>query len=126
MDSMRLRFQKGDIVVIAGIVLLAMLVFVLFLPKEAPSAAYAEIYQGGKLMRTVLLTQDQEFTVTGKYTSTVTVCDGKIAVTQSDCPSKDCIRCGWQGGPGRSILCLPNELEIRIVAENSDVDFVVR
>lgn len=125
MNGMRLRFQKGDIAVIAGIVLLAVLVFAAFLPQKDAPAAYAEIYQDGKLLKTVMLSEDREFTVTGSYTNTITVCDGKIAVTQSDCPGEDCVTCGWADGAGRSIVCLPNGLEIRVMAGNGDVDFVV-
>ncbi len=125
MNGMRLRFQKGDIAAMAGIVLLAVLVFAAFLPQRITAAAYAEIYQDGKLLKTVLLSEDQEFTVTGKYTNTVTVCDGKVAVTHSDCPGMDCVSCGWTDGAGRSIVCLPNALEIRVLAGSGDVDFVV-
>lgn len=125
MHSMRLRFQKGDIVAITGIALLAVLVFVLFLPKGVSSAAYAEIYQDGKLIKTVSLDVDQEFTVAGTYSNTVAVRGGKIAVIGSDCPGGDCIHCGWIGSTGRSIVCLPNGLEIRVVAGNNDVDFAV-
>jgi len=121
----KLKFQKWDIAVIAAVVLVATAVFLLFLPKQDQTAAAAEIYQNGKLIKTVLLSAPQEFTVTGEYTATVTVRDGKIAVTQSDCPGKDCVRCGWISGTGRSIVCLPGGLEIRVVAGNPDVDFVV-
>lgn len=121
---MRLRFQKGDMLAIAGVLLLAALVFVLFLPKE-DAAACAQIYQNGKLIKTVSLAEEQEFTVTGPYSNTVTVRDGKIAVTGSNCPGEDCVSCGWLGSTGRSIVCLPNALEIRVVAGNGEVDFVV-
>jgi len=124
-QSMSLHFRKGDIVAIALIVLLAVLVFVLFLPGQKLSVAYAEVYQNGKLLQTVSLDMEQELAVTGKYTNIITVCDGKIAVTQSDCPGEDCVSCGWLDSAGRSIVCLPNGLEIRVVAENADVDFVV-
>ena len=122
---MRLRFQKWDIAVIAAILVMALAVFAAFLPREDAPAAYAEIYQDGKLLKTVMLSEDQEFTVTGRYTITVTVCDGKIAVTHSDCPGGDCVSCGWLDGAGRSIVCLPNALEIRVLAGSGDVDFVV-
>lgn len=124
MKHMPLRFAKWDGLVMAGILLLAALLFVLFLPKGG-SAAYAEVYQDGKLVKTVLLAEEQEFTVEGKYTNTVTVRDGKIAVTASDCPGEDCVSCGWLDGTGRSIVCLPNGLEIRVTAD-SGVDLVVR
>jgi len=125
MDKQRLQFQKWDIAVVAGVLLMAVLVFCLFLPKQDGQSAYAEIYQDGQLVKTVSLSEDQEFTVTGAYTNTVTVRDGKIAVTASDCPGEDCVQCGWTENPGRSIVCLPNGLEIRLVSQGSDVDFVV-
>ena len=122
---MRLRFQKWDIAVIAGILLAALAVFAAFLPQRGTSAAYAEIYQDGKLLQTVSLSEDQEFTVTGRCTNTVTVRHGKIAVTASNCAGNDCVSCGWQGSAGQSIVCLPNGLEIRILAGETHVDFVV-
>lgn len=121
---MRLRFQKWDIAVVVGILLLAALVFCLFLPRQEASSC-AEIYRDGVLVKTVSLTEDQEFTVEGEYTNTITVRDGKIAVTASDCPGEDCVHCGWLDGMGRSIVCLPNGLEIRLVSGSGDVDFVV-
>ena len=125
MSGLRSYFQKGDMLAIAGVVLLAALVFLVFLPRGDVPAACAEIYQDGKLIKTVCLTEDQEFTVTGKYSNVIAVRDGKIAVIRSDCPGEDCIGCGWLGDAGRSIVCLPNGLEIRVVAEDSNVDFVV-
>ena len=125
MDSKRLHFQKADILAIIAVVLLAVIVFALFLPQEDSSAGVAEIYQNGERIKKVSLEEDQTFTVAGKYNNTVTVRDGKIAVTESDCPGEDCVHCGWMDTVGTSVVCLPNGLEIRIVAGNSDVDFVV-
>ena len=125
MTGIRFHFQKGDLLAITGVVLLAALVFLLFLLKGDSPAARAEIYQDGKLIKTVSLTEDKEFTVTGKYSNVIAVRDGKIAVIRSDCPGEDCVGCGWLSGTGRSVVCLPNGLEIRVVAEDSNVDFVV-
>lgn len=125
MTGVSLRFQKGDVLAVAGVLLLALLVFLLFLPKGNSPAAFAEIYQNGKLIKTVSLTEEQEFTVTGEYSNVIAVRDGKIAVINSDCPGEDCVDCGWVHTTGRSVVCLPNGLEIRVVARNSDVDFVV-
>lgn len=125
---MRLRFQKGDIVAIALVVVLAMGVAAGYMPVQSKTASYAEIYQQGQYLRRVSLAESQEFEITSKYTNTITVKDGKIAVTESDCPGEDCVKCGWSDSSGRSIVCLPNELEIRIVSEaaEDDVDYVVR
>ena len=123
---MKLRFQKGDLAAIAAVLLLAVGVFFLFLPGDRPAAAAAEIYLDGKPVQTLSLTEPTEVTVTDRYTNTITVRDGAVAVTASDCPGTDCVSCGWIDSTGRSIVCLPNRLEIRIVGAESDVDFVVR
>ncbi len=122
---MKLHFRLGDLTAIILVALLAGLLFVLFLPKTTATAAYAQIYQNGTLIQTVSLSQDGEFTVTGTYRNTITVQDGKIAVTESDCPGRDCVHSGFSGSAGKSIVCLPNGLEIRIVSDDDHVDFVV-
>ena len=122
---MRLRFQKGDYLAVAVTLLLAAGVFLAFLPRETGDTPMAEIYLDGTLVRRVSLDTAAEFSVTGDYMNTVTVRDGKIAVTESDCPGGDCVHSGWIGTSGRSIVCLPNRMEIRIVSAPGDVDFVV-
>ena len=122
---MRLGFRKADLLAIAATLLLAVAVFVAFLPGQTDGAVVAQIYQDNVLVYAVSLDTDQEFTLTGQYTTTVTVRDGKIAVTRSDCPGEDCVHSGWSDSSGRSIVCLPNRVEIRIISDTDDVDFVV-
>lgn len=122
---MRLRFQKGDLIAIAVVLILAAVVFSLFLPKPDNPGVRANIYQNGALIRSVPLSQDEEFAVTGAYTNIITVQDGQIAITDSTCPGGDCVRCGWLDTPGRAIVCLPNGLEIRVYGAGSGVDFAV-
>ena len=82
----------------------------LFTPGE--EAKMAEIISDGKVNRVVNLGADQEFTVpcAGGF-NTVTVRDGKIAVTEASCPDQYCVRQGFCNG-GRDIVCLPNRLVI--------------
>ena len=121
---MKLSFGKWDFLAIAAVLLVAVGVFALFLPKNAQPGSRVEIYQHGRLIQTLRLDTDREFTVDGSYRNTVTVRDGRVAVTHSTCPGGDCVSCGWLDGPGKSIVCLPNGLEIRVIA-HSDVDIIV-
>ena len=110
--------------ILAGILAVSLgLSALVLLPRG--SAASAEIYSGGTLLRTVSLRIDQEFTVEtpqGGH-NTVTVKDGIIAVTDADCPDHYCMDRGFRNsGPG--IVCLPNRLVIRFV-EETDVDAAV-
>ena len=125
MHGLRLRFQKGDLLAVAVTLLLAAAVFFLFLPGENPGAAVAEIYLDGQLIYQLPLDTPAQLEVSGDYHNTVTVRDGKIGVTASDCPGEDCVHSGAISATGRSIVCLPNRLEIRVVSAPGDVDFVV-
>lgn len=46
---------------------------------------------------------------------------GKVRVTESTCPDKICVRTGWIGRPGQSIVCLPNRVVVRI--EGSEIRY---
>ena len=78
------------------------------------------LYRDGELVKEVSLQTEQSFSVSGDYTNTVTVKDGKIAVTHSDCPGADCVHSGWISRAGQSIVFLPNRTEIRLVGEKTE------
>ena len=79
-------------------------------------ARFARITSKGETVKTVDLMIDQEFTVDGK--NTVTVSGGKIAVTWADCPDHYCMKRGFCAG-GTDIVCLPNRLVIEFLGEQS-------
>ena len=94
----------------------------LFLPGA--DANWAELWSEGKLLDTVDLRIDQTKTVTSQYgTNVITVKDGKIAVTDADCPDGYCMERGFCSS-GAQIVCLPNRLVLHFVGQ-TDVDFVV-
>ena len=100
---------------------LAVLLFVciaasLLLMGGSP-AGRAEIASEGKVIKVVDLAVDQEFTVTTETgTNTVTIKDGKIAVTQANCPDHYCMDRGFCNS-GTQIVCLPNRLVISFLDE---------
>ena len=83
------------------------------------------VYQEGALIKEFSLDSDVEFVIEGDYKNVITIKDGKVAITESDCPGTDCVHSGWIHEAGRSIVCLPNRVELRIEG-TSEVDFVVR
>ena len=84
-------------------------------------ARFAEITSKGEPVKTVDLLIDQKFTVDGK--NTVTVRDGKIAVTWADCPDHYCMKRGYCDR-GTDIVSLPNRLVISFLGEQ-EVDAAV-
>ena len=123
-DAQKLRFRKGDWLAIGLVLCLAVAVFSCFLPS-GETAAYAEIYLDGQLVKTVPLNTDQIFLLEDQYCNEIAVKDGAIAFTASNCPGQDCVHSGSIRSTGRSLVCLPNRVEIRVVSKSSDVDFVV-
>ena len=121
---MRLQFQKGDIFAIVLVTVLALAVGLLFLPQSAEGAS-VELYHNGVLVKTIPLSAQEEYTLVGDYTNVIEVSGGQVSITASDCPGRDCVHSGAISIPGRSLVCLPNGVEVRIVGKSSDVDFVV-
>ena len=89
-----------------------------YLLNSNQNAAFADIISDGETIKTVSLHMDQEFTVTAPNggENTVTVKDGKIAVSVATCPDHYCMQRGFCSG-GTQIVCLPNRLVIALVAE---------
>ena len=121
----KLRFSKGDWLAIGLVLVLAAVVFSCFLPGRNESAADAEVYLDGQVVKTVALTENQTFRISDRYQNEITVKDGAIAFTASNCPGEDCVHSGSIHSPGRSLVCLPNRVEIRVISGEPDVDFVV-
>lgn len=111
------------------IILLAAILFIcvgLTIPllTSDKEAAYAEIISDGKIMQIVDLRIDREIHITTNNggSNTVTVKDGKIGVTEANCPDHYCMDRGMCSG-GTQIVCLPNRLIIRFKG-NLSVDSV--
>ena len=121
----KLQFCKGDLIAIAAVILLAAAVLLCFLPGKDAPAGKAVIYLNGQPIKTVDLSQDQTFTISDRYHSVIRVENGTICILESDCPGKDCVHSGSISTAGRILVCLPNALEIRVISDDADVDFVV-
>ena len=107
---------KYWIAILAAILVISVVASVtLLLPGKASS--WAQISSDGQIYRMLNLNADQQFTVpcSGGH-NTVTVKDGKIAVTEASCPDQYCVRQGFCSS-GRAIVCLPNKLVISFVGE---------
>lgn len=125
-NHMKLTFCKGDFLAVAIVAVITILVSVIFWTNiGAEEGSVVKVYQDGELIQEISLNTDKEFVIEGEYENVVTVKDGKAAITKSDCPGTDCVHSGWIHEAGRSIVCLPNRVELRVEGV-SEVDFVVR
>ena len=85
-----------------------------FLLQPGEAATHAEIMSEGKVLHTVDLRMDRVIHITTDKggSNTVTIKDGKIGVTEANCPDHYCMERGFCSN-GAQIVCLPNKLVIR-------------
>lgn len=85
----------------------------LFAPRSRANSV--KVYSDGKLLHTLDLSEDTTLTVTSdRGSNVITVKDGKIAVTEADCPDQYCQKRGYCS-TGPSIVCLPNRLVLEFI-----------
>ena len=90
----------------------------LFLTAPDTPATAARVRSGDTVI-TVNLLEDQEFTLNstdGGY-NTITVREGKIAVTEANCPDHYCVKQGFCNS-GVEIVCLPHNLVISFLNDS--------
>lgn len=125
--NFKLNFQKGDILSVIIVLLIALGTGTAFFPRQGEMKnAKVQIWQEGILVKELPLEENQNVTIDYDYHNLISILDQKVCIKESDCPGEDCVHSGWISSVGRSIVCLPNRVEVRIVGIQDDVDFVVR
>jgi hypothetical protein len=113
------RLLVGDAVVLG---LLCALVVGVSLPRTAGgNPSRAEVLVSGRRAAALDLSHDSVHDVLGTIGVTrVEVRDGRVRVLSSPCPQQICRHGGWIGEPGTLLVCLPNEIVVRVPGETGD------
>lgn len=112
---MAVCFSVAAIAAAAGIV---------YLNANSDDKKYACIYQDGTLVHKINITD-----VTKPYTVTVgsnviLIEKGQISMIDADCPDELCIKQGAISDSARPIVCLPNNVVIKLTNDENDTDAV--
>lgn len=103
-------------------VIAACLIFI-FLTGGKSGENSAEIYEDGKLVKTIAdLDPEKEYSFeikTENGTNTVTVGGGSIWVSSADCSNQTCVHAGKISLAGQTVICAPHKLVIKVVGETS-------
>jgi hypothetical protein len=118
------RLRAGDVILVVLILIAAaasMLIVSRATAGEKGSLAIVEV--NGKEVRRVTLGSGQPartITVKGwNGPSTFEVKEGRVRMVKSTCRDKICIGVGWIDTGGRSIVCLPNRVVIRVTGKRT-------
>jgi len=124
------HLKFGDIIVIVLVITAALGIGLLFTDKAPAENLYAEIYVDGEKINEISLheAKNQKMNIThGDLSFIVDIKDGKIAITDIDCPDQVCVKTGHIGQNGQVIACVPNRVVIKTIAHNEkgEIDIVV-
>ncbi len=109
--------KKNDVILIAILLILAILSYIVIKYFIMNNGAYVEVIINGETVETFDLSEDITYkieTENGDYNLLV-IKDNIATVTEASCPDKLCISQKDISKNGESIICLPNQVVVRIV-----------
>lgn len=129
MDKQKSAKKKRDalllIFILAGAAVLAL---VFFFMRRGSEPENVLVKVDGRVVYNDSVIKDNTFTVDGfdgGY-NIVEIKDGKVQVTEADCPDKICVTSGFISAPGETIVCMPHRVVVEINGGGTATDAVVR
>lgn len=112
------------------IILISVIIFLCGITGSAfvllsPPKKNVNIIQDGTVLYTIDLSKEKDRSFIVEYngsSNTIEIKDGRIRVSDAECPDKTCVHTGWLSSSAMPIVCLPNHLIIEYDDENSDID----
>lgn len=104
--------RKRDLLLAAGILLLAGILYVFLRPSG--TGAWAVVAIDGRETARYSLLEDRTVTIGEADYNVLTISHGTAAVTEANCGDHTCINTGAVSREGESIVCLPHRLVVRI------------
>ena len=130
--AIRNRMEKKknnhlDLVIIACMIAIGLfaMTIVLFVQKDGEMVT---VEVSGREVASFPLSEDVTYVIDGKNggTNTLMIKDGYAWVEEASCPDGLCRNMGKIHNSSQSIICLPNEVVIRITGgEDSEIDAVI-
>lgn len=111
--------KKRDIIVIVGILIVALVSFLLLRPKDDEEAVKGEtaiVRINGEIVNIYPLDVDNEYVLNGG-THILVIKNGEAYMKQAVCFNQDCVIQGVVWENGKTITCLPYRLTVTISNE---------
>lgn len=113
---------------LAGGILLAATLFALIFFMTRQEGAYAAVIKDGREVARYSLAEAREVPLiaNGETTNLLVIEGGKAFMREANCPDQICVKHRAISKVGETIVCLPNEIVIKIVDSGGDApDMVV-
>ena len=111
--------NKNDLILIVGLLIIGAVFAVSFFATRK-TGNIVTVAVDGEIVATYSLDEDltDVIELSDGESNTITITDGKVAVTDATCPDKLCVHMGTISKKGQTIVCLPHKLVVSI--ENHD------
>ena len=106
--------KKRDFLVIGIVLVLALSIGAVALLDSKPAQSLC-VYVDGNLYGEYSLLENQEIKV--GETNVCVIVDGKVRMTQANCPDQICVHTAEISRDGMTIVCLPNRVVLEIKNE---------
>ena len=122
---------KRDIILVLSMVIIAAAAFLIINFAVKKDGSYAVIKVDGKVIKTLDLNSGETTIEVNGYqggVNKVVIYDGKVSMTEADCPDELCVKTGKISRVGETIVCLPHRVVVEIKGSPDDdsIDSVVK
>ena len=122
---------KRDIILVLSMVIIAAAAFLIINFAVKKDGSYAVIKVDGNVIKTLDLNSGETTIEVNGYqggVNKVVINDGKVSMTEADCPDELCVKTGKISRVGETIVCLPQRVVVEIKGSQDDdsIDSVVR
>lgn len=127
LKTANIKMNKKEFLIIFILLIAALFSFLIF--RISDQGAKVEIEISRKLYGTYDLLTEQEIIIkdnNGYTLMNVLIKNGKVQVLTSNCPDKICIESGSIELSGQTIICLPNQVVIKIISDDDTIDGVLQ
>lgn len=123
MSRKKIPVKPGDIILCVLILALSAVMFFTLLDGDDPSRV---LISYGDESQVFDLFHDREAEITSQgHTLKIRISDGKVSVTESDCPDKVCMASGEISSSSQVIACVPAGVTIKIEGESDEkIDWI--
>ena len=119
---------RNDVILVTVILIIAV-AGLLFINATKVQGNRVVVKIDGEVTQSYSLSENAEFEIkTGKNNENINVVvieNGKVRVTEADCPDGICQEYRPISYVGETIICLPHKVVIEIVGDNEDIDLDV-
>lgn len=122
----QMRMTRGDLLMAASILVLAVVLVFVLLPRGQQGLTVQVTRDGEVLFSRSLkeLSEPVEVSVDGSYPLMLELSENGVRVKETACPGEDCRHMGTITKAGQQIVCLPNRLVVALQGDALSFDAI--